>query len=480
MRSTSLAMAFFSCWGYGCRVHLSTLKSEPSPSLEKCQQSKPGVMPALSVQTPLRVFAMFLAALGCPAAFQPSSSVSGPFMHRLRPLASTAQASCLMVAQPPFVLPIDALASVLGSTERARMVWRVIRQGKDPLGPEGDANLGKHALSLLRDFCTASPVRVLEAPTVSSDGVHKLLLAMKDNAEVEAVLIPMATRRQDESIERTTLCISSQVGCRQGCRFCATGTMGLHRSLELSEVLGQLFEALALVRSSRLPPLTNIVFMGMGEPLDNADVVQSALELMTDHLTFNLAKHSICVSTVGPSPEHIKRMIPMPAMLAWSLHAANDELRRLLVPTTRHTLAELRDAFDHVLRQRNDKHGLLIEVTLIDGINDRMQHADELVEFIKPMFGKSKVNLIPYNPNAGLGIAGKLFQPSPPDVLEAFRKRVLEGGVVCKVRETRGDSDKASSCGQLLTSKSKRRPSQAPPLAQTSVSLGEASPVGAR
>ena len=226
--------------------------------------------------------------------------------------------------------------------------------------------------------------------------------------------------------------------------------MGLRRSL-LDEVLSQLFEALALVRREGLPPITNIVFMGMGEPLDNAEVVQAALELMTGDLTFALSKKSICVSTVAPSPAHIETMVDMPARLAWSVHAANDKLRKVLVPTTSHSMVELRDAFANVLRRRPDSHGLMVECAMIDGVNDGPEHADELIQLLEPLPGKTRVNLIPYNANAGLGAAGRLFRPSSDASIDAFKERIIGAGIICTRRVTRGDEE-ASACGQLVTS----------------------------
>mmetsp|Transcript_47050 Transcript_47050/g.138835 ORF Transcript_47050/g.138835 Transcript_47050/m.138835 type:complete len:192 (+) Transcript_47050:666-1241(+) len=187
----------------------------------------------------------------------------------------------------------------------------------------------------------------------------------------------------------------------------------------------------------------------MGEPTDNADAVQRALELMTHPFGFRLAKQHICVSTVGPTTRHIRRMEAMPARLAWSLHAADDELRKLLVPTTRHSMAELRDAFGDVLSARRDR-GLMVELTMIDGINDQPEHAAQLRELLEPLPGKTRVNLIPYNVNEGLGAAGALFLPSPPEAVKAFQRQLLDHGVICTVRTARGD-DEAAACGQLAT-----------------------------
>ena len=199
----------------------------------------------------------------------------------------------------------------------------------------------------------------------------------------------------------STLCVSSQVGCRQACSFCATGTMGLLRSLKGEEILAQVHAAMAAVKRHDMPPLRNVVFMGMGEPADNLPGVKHALHAMVHPFGFRLAKQHVCVSTVGPNPSAIKSLQGLPARLAWSVHAADEDLRRLLVPTTRHSMPELRDAWGEVLHARNDR-GLMAEVTLIEGVNDHERDADKLHELLSPLPGKTRINLIPYNANAGL------------------------------------------------------------------------------
>jgi 23S rRNA (adenine2503-C2)-methyltransferase len=234
---------------------------------------------------------------------------------------------------------------------------------------------------------------------------------------------------------------------------------------------------------------------------------------MTHPFGFQLAKKYVCVSTVGPSPAHIRALEPLPARLAWSVHAADDKLRKLLVPTTRHTMAELRDAWGErrpavtprsagcnplahglqphaprlqphvageVLEARRDR-GLMAEVTLIDGVNDGAEHAEELHALLAPLpgtsrtsltphcnpmlqphasrlqaqprvSGKTRINLIPYNANAGLGAAGRLFLPSPPEAVQAFHARLIDLGVICTVRVPRGNEED-SACGMLRVTK---------------------------
>ena len=197
--------------------------------------------------------------------------------------------------------------------------------------------------------------------------------------------------------------------------------------------------------------------MGMGEPADNLPGVKHALHAMVHPFGFRLAKQHVCVSTVGPNPSAIKSLQTLPARLAWSVHAADEDLRRLLVPTTRHTMPELRDAWRETLHARKDR-GLMAEVTLIDGVNDGEREADQLHALLKPLPGKTRVNLIPYNANAGLGAAGKLFQPSPLSSVRAFQQRLISRGVICTVRVPRGDEE-ASACGQLRLERGSRRAS---------------------
>tara|TARA_B100000524_G_scaffold80011_1_gene36621 strand:+ start:164 stop:865 length:702 start_codon:yes stop_codon:yes gene_type:complete len=225
--------------------------------------------------------------------------------------------------------------------------------------------------------------------------------------------------------------------------------MGLRRSLSTEEILEQVRGAMLISRRHQMPPLRNVVFMGMGEPLDNPDAVISALQAMTHPHGFALARQHLCVSTVAPSPEAVMRMVEMPARLAWSVHAASDELRRLLVPTTQHSMEELADAFAHVLRARNDR-GLMVELALIDGVNDGLEHAEQLLQLLDRLPGKTRVNVIPYNPNEGLGAAGSLFQPSTDEAVRNFQRYVISRGTVCTVRTTRGQGESAA-CGQLAT-----------------------------
>jgi 23S rRNA (adenine2503-C2)-methyltransferase len=196
----------------------------------------------------------------------------------------------------------------------------------------------------------------------------------------------------------------------------------------------------------------------MGEPADNLENVQQAAEAMVHPFGFALGRNHVCVSTVGPDPETIRALETVPTRLAWSAHAARDDLRRMLVPTTHHSVDELRDAWVQTLANRRDR-GLMVEVTLIDGINDRPEDADELAALLAPLPGKTRVNAIPYNANAGLGHGGHLFRSSPEHAVRAFQRRILDSGLICTVRTQRGD-DESAACGQLATGRARQRAAQ--------------------
>ena len=192
----------------------------------------------------------------------------------------------------------------------------------------------------------------------------------------------------------------------------------------------------------------------MGEPADNLGAVSTALQSLVDPHGFQLAKRHVCVSTVGPSPRLIAQAGRLPCKLAWSVHAADDALRRQLVPTTRHTMAELRDAFVAALAAKpgGDKtRALLVECALMRGVNDQPEHAAALVGLLRPL-GRGAVlaNLIPYNEN-GLGLpGGALFQSARMEDVRAYQRALWDAGLLCTVRVQRGD-DARGACGQLAT-----------------------------
>lgn len=265
----------------------------------------------------------------------------------------------------------------------------------------------------------------------SEDGTAKHLWKLRDGELIESVLIP--TER------RLTLCISSQAGCAMACTFCATGWMGYQRQLTAGEIVAQYRGARAWARENGYGEITNIVFMGMGEPLMNRKAVFPTLSIL--NRGYGVGARRITVSTVGVVPG-ILEMAAMPEQyrLAVSLHAPNHELRKTLIPVERkHPLPELLDA----LREFDAAGGkrITFEYVMIDGVNDSPELAGELAEVVGEF--TAFVNLIPFNP-----IPGTDWKPSPPERLRAFAGRLERAGISVAVREPRG-RDIAAACGQL-------------------------------
>ena len=286
----------------------------------------------------------------------------------------------------------------------ARCLWRHLRTGRDPCllahdqGGGARSGLGARARAAIASaYKPLSGVADVVSSLTTSDGTRKLLLRLHDGHEVETVLIPPIANAANPSANaraRSTLCVSSQVGCRQGCRFCATGTMGLFRSLTLDEILAQVFAARALVASSdELPPLSNLVFMGMGEPADNAAVVRRAVDVLCDGRRFGFSPTKVTVSTVAPTANAFSALLlgdggddaaPVPA-LAWSLHAA-DAARKQLVPTAVDSPEALRDGLCATLAALPPRRRkVMVEYVLLGGCNDRPADADDLAAFLRPI-----------------------------------------------------------------------------------------------
>lgn len=344
-----------------------------------------------------------------------------------------------------FALEHDELMARLGGPGRVRMVWAAVRAFKDPFAP---GVLPKGTRQRLLDACSPAPLLVTDEH-VAPDGTRKLLARMADGLEVESVIIPTPGR--------STVCISSQVGCIRGCRFCLTATMGQVRNLSCAEIVGQVALARRLAHTHGMPALRNIVFMGMGEPLDNQKAVTKATRILSDNRLMQFAPKHVTVSTVGPSPAKIRSAGALPVRLAWSVHAVDDALRKRLVPTTKHRMVDLRDAFIEALSVQKDR--LFIEVTLMDGINDSDAHAEALAAFIAPLPQPVRVNLLPMNP-----IGDPTLRPSPMARVEAFRQVVCQSlpGTICIIRQTRGDEERAA-CGQLaVTVPANHRAKKAP------------------
>jgi len=279
------------------------------------------------------------------------------------------------------------------------------------------------------------PQIVLEQP--AADGTRKWLLRLADGNCIETVYIPEPAR--------ATLCVSSQVGCTLNCSFCSTATQGFGRNLETAEIIGQVVvaaRAIGLPANRGERAITNVVLMGMGEPLLNLDRVLPAMRLMMDDLGFGISRRRVTLSTAGVVPGLARLGAECPVSLAVSLHAPNDELRDRLVPLNRkYPLRQLMAACRAYLEQQ-PKHRITWEYVMIDGVNDGPAQARELVALLAGI--PSKVNLIPFNP-----FPGSEYRRSPPEAIERFREHLVRAGLTTIVRRTRGD-DIDAACGQLV------------------------------
>jgi 23S rRNA (adenine2503-C2)-methyltransferase len=303
---------------------------------------------------------------------------------------------------------------------------------------EAMTDLGKALRAKLADVAEVRPPEIV-SEHASADGTRKWLLraGRSDGREqaIETVFIP--------EVGRGTLCISSQVGCALDCAFCSTGAQGFNRNLETAEIVGQVW--LANRRLGSGPggdrAVTNVVLMGMGEPLANYRNVLPALGLFLDDRGFDLSRRRVTLSTSGLVPQIYRLAEDTNVALAVSLHAPNDALRNELVPINRrHPIAELLAACWHYLDAQNGR-SITFEYVLLDGVNDQPQHARELAALLAGH--DAKVNLIPYNP-----FPGNRFRRSPPRAIEEFRDYLNSRGVTATVRRTRGD-DIDAACGQL-------------------------------
>ena len=295
-------------------------------------------------------------------------------------------------------------------------------------------DLGKGLREKLPEVAIISPPKAL-LDKASSDGTRKWLLGMDAGNAVETVYIPEPTRG--------TLCVSSQIGCGLNCRFCSTGTQGFNRNLAASEIIGQVWHAAKQLGNvtHQQRRITNVVMMGMGEPLLNFDNVVKAMSLMRDDLGFGLASKRVTLSTAGVVPMIDKLGEVADVSLAVSLHAPNDELRTQLVPLNkRWGINELLDACARYAA-RKPRATITFEYTLMKGINDTQVLAKQLVKLMRRLPGK--VNLIPFNP-----FPGTQYERSDETVIRDFQTILLNAGVQAMVRRTRGE-DIDAACGQL-------------------------------
>jgi 23S rRNA (adenine2503-C2)-methyltransferase len=329
------------------------------------------------------------------------------------------------------------LQSIGEKPYRAKQLLRWIHQrGEDDFLRMSDLKL--ELRRRLRETAVVSAPKVRE-DGLAHDGTRKWLLEVDPVNAIETVFIP------EES--RGTLCVSSQAGCALACTFCSTGRQGFARNLSTGEIVGQLWWASKVLgngapaydRGERA--ITNVVFMGMGEPLTNLEHVVPALETMLDDHAYGLSRRRVTVSTSGIVPAIYRLRDECPVALAVSLHAPNDELRDVLVPINRkYPIAELMQACrDYVVKAPRDF--VTFEYVMLEGVNDTLRHARELAELIADV--PSKVNLIPFNPFPDSG-----YTCSSPHAIERFADVLIERGIVTTVRKTRGQNIDAA-CGQL-------------------------------
>jgi 23S rRNA (adenine2503-C2)-methyltransferase len=280
---------------------------------------------------------------------------------------------------------------------------------------------------------------VVESQHDSADGTRKWLIRVEGGGLVETVLIPDGNR--------ATLCVSSQVGCSLDCSFCSTGKQGFQRDLSAAEIIGQLWLAIdsyEAFQSGKGRVVSNVVMMGMGEPLLNFDNVVAAMDLMLDDLAYGISKRRVTLSTSGVVPALDRLAECSEVSLAVSLHAPNDALRSQLVPVNRrYPIAELlASARRYIEAQADSKRVVTIEYTLMAGINDQREHALELVELLRDF--PCKINLIPFNPFPGSG-----YQRPSGNAVSRFWQVLVDAGFIVTVRTTRGD-DINAACGQLV------------------------------
>ena len=332
---------------------------------------------------------------------------------------------------------LESFFEVLGEKKfRATQVMQWIHQhGVDDF--QEMTNIGK---DLRRKLEAVAEIRGPEVifHELSRDGTRKWVMRLENGNSVETVLIPDG--------DRATLCVSSQIGCSLDCTFCSTGKRGFNRNLTSAEIIGQLWVA---VRSfmpfdrTRERPVTNVVLMGMGEPLLNFDNVVRAMDLMMDDFAYGISKRRVTLSTSGVVPALDRLGEVSDVSLAISLHAPNDALRDQLVPINRkYRIADLLAATRRYLDGLPDRRKVTVEYILIDGINDHPEQARELVRLLRDL--PCKINLIPFNP-----FPESEFRRPPLSRIKTFQGILSDAGYISTIRTTRGE-DIDAACGQLV------------------------------
>jgi 23S rRNA (adenine2503-C2)-methyltransferase len=338
--------------------------------------------------------------------------------------------------------------SLLGMNRRMLADW-LVSQGEKPFraqqlmqwvhqrGVIDYAQMTDLSKALRAKLADLAPIRLPEVKVdqIADDDTRKWLLEVDGGNAIEMVFIPDKTRG--------TLCISSQVGCALACTFCMTAQQGFNRNLTSDEIVGQVWLAQHLLRQAGWgeKPVTNVVFMGMGEPLLNVNNVFPAAELFMDDWAYGLSKNRVTISTSGVVPAMDMLSERLDVSLAVSLHAANDTLRDVLVPINqKYPLAELIAACHRYIAAYPKRH-VMFEYVMLKGVNDSTKHAKEVITLLQGL--SAKVNLIPFNPFPGTDYQTTAW----PHVLE-FQNRLMASGLQTNVRRTRGD-DIDAACGQL-------------------------------
>ncbi len=334
-------------------------------------------------------------------------------------------------------------ADFVAQGEKPFRAKQVMRWLHGSLADSFDAmtDVAKATRAKLAENSTISAPQVMKDST-ASDGTRKWLFDVGNNNAVETVFIP-----EDD---RGTLCVSSQAGCALACPFCSTGKQGFNRNLSTAEIVAQVWAANRMLRADgpnaphargERHPVTNVVMMGMGEPLANFEAVVPALEIMLDDNAYGLSRRRVTLSTSGLVPQIDALRDRCPVALAVSLHAPNDALRDVLVPINkRYPIRELLDACNRYL-DKAPRDFITFEYVMLDGVNDQMEHARQLLDITRAV--PSKINLIPFNP-----FSGSEFRTTPRQTTVRFQKFLMNAGVIATIRKTRGE-DIDAACGQL-------------------------------
>jgi len=299
------------------------------------------------------------------------------------------------------------------------------------------SNVSKVMREKLKEIACVEYPEVIYHDT-SKDGTKKWVMKMPGGSSIETVYIPEG--------DRGTLCVSSQIGCSLDCSFCSTGKQGFNRDLSVAEIIGQVYVAAKSFDKpgeKRERKITNVVMMGMGEPLLNFENVVDAMDLMMDDFCYGLSKRRVTLSTSGVVPKLYDLAKVSDVSLAVSLHAPNDELRNELVPINKkYPISELLKACQHYMGSLPDRRKLTVEYTMINKVNDEIEHAEQLAKLLKDT--PCKINLIPFNPFPQSGYE----RPSNNRVYK-FRDYLHNQGYIVTIRTTRGD-DIDAACGQLV------------------------------